>query len=184
MKLTRLEPGGYYHYFNRGNNKENIFKSEENYPYFLFLVSKYIIPIAEIYSYCLLPNHFHFIIRIKEEFELDKEIKITSRWTFQPFSNLFNAYSKAINKKYNRTGSLFQKHPKRIKIKDDTYLRNLIIYVNTNPDHHGIGNYQTYKYSSYSSIISKTETLISREKVIDLFDDLDNFKTILRMKKD
>ena len=184
MKLTPLESGGYYHFYNRGNNKEDIFKSEENMVYFLSLVTKYLIPVLEIHSYCLLPNHFHFVIRIKDENEVDEEITKSERGISQPFSNLFNAYTKAFNKMHNRTGSLFQKHPKRIKITKMDYLRNLIIYVNTNPYHHGIADFENYKFSSYLSLISNSPTQVSREDVIEMFDDVENFKAILRMKRD
>ena len=141
MKLEPLLPANYYHFYNRGNNKENIFREEENYHYFLALVKKYLLPIASIYSYCLLLNHFHFIIKIKEEKFLPKAIRTKKMTLHQPLSNLFNAYTKAFNKKYNRTGSLFQKHPKRILITDENYLRNLIVYINVNPSHHEIENF-------------------------------------------
>ena len=62
--LQKLTPGGYFHIYNRGNNKETIFKTHENYIYFLTLWKKYIEPIAETFCYNLLPNHFHFFIKI------------------------------------------------------------------------------------------------------------------------
>lgn len=178
MKLEPLEPSFYYHYYNRGNNKENLFIEAANYMHFLQLLKKYIVPIAEIYSYCLLPNHFHLVFKIKGVDELPTNIKI-----HQPFSNLFNAYSKAFNKKYHRTGSLFQKHPKRIKISNETYLKQLIIYVHTNPNHHAIGDYLTYKYSSYQAILSERNTSLNREEVLTLFDDKENFRSVHNSKK-
>lgn len=178
MKLAALETSCFYHYYNRGNNKENLFVEEANYMFFLKLLKKYIVPVAEIYSYCLLPNHFHLVLKIKEENELPKNIKL-----HQPFSNLFNAYSKSFNKKYNRTGSLFQKHPKRIKIISEVYLKNLILYVNTNPDHHSIGDFTTYKYSSYQSILSEGCTSLNREYVLAVFNDKENFRSVHLSKK-
>jgi len=64
-------------------------------------------------------NHFHLVIRLNTQ---EKEVT-------QAFSNLFNSYAKAFNKQINRTGSLFEKHFKRIKLKDETYLKQLIVYV-------------------------------------------------------
>ena len=182
MKYQPFEPSHFYHLYNRGNNKENIFKTCGNYEYFLLLVKKYLIPICDIYSYCLLPNHFHFIIKIKDSNKLPENIKTGASKIHQPFSNLFNAYTKAINKEQNRTGSLFQEHLKRIKINNEEYLRNLIVYVNTNPTHHSISNYEYYKYSSYKGLLSKKPTLLKRAEVISLFETAENFEFVHNLK--
>jgi REP element-mobilizing transposase RayT len=182
MKYTPFESGKYYHLYNRGNNNELIFINNDNYNYFLKLVKKYLHTILEVYSYCLLPNHFHFVVKIKETKYLPIKIQIGKQKLHQPFSNLFNAYSKAFNKKFNRKGSLFQEHLKRVEITNEEYLKNLIIYVNTNPDHHGISKFYTYKYSSYRAIIGKKPTLIKKNEVLSLFSNKDNFKYILKSK--
>lgn len=183
MKQESFNPSQFYHIFNRGNNKENIFISEANYSYFLKLIKKYLLPVCDIYAYCLLPNHFHFIIRIKDNDELPENIKNGERKLHQPFSNLFNEYTKAINKKHNRIGSLFQEHLKRIKIDNELYLQNLIVYVHTNPSHHSISNFENYLHSSYKSIISSKTTLLKRDEVLILFDDVENFKVVHSIKK-
>ena len=183
MKLQTLETGGYYHFYNRGNNKENLFKQEENYYYFLKLMSKHLTPVCDIYAYCLLPNHFHFVFKIKTSEELPENIKKGNTKLHQPFSNLFNAYTKAINKKYKRTGSLFQKHPKRIKINSEEYLKNLTLYVNTNSSHHSISDFESYQHSSYSILISDKPSILKRDNVILLFDGLENFKYLHRIKQ-
>lgn len=70
----------YYHIYNRGNNRENIFIQERNYEHFLKLYSKYIDPIAETFAYCLLRNHFHVSVRIKSEEEIidyNKTLKVS-----------------------------------------------------------------------------------------------------------
>ena len=96
---------------------------------------------------------------------------------------MLNAYTKAINKRYQRKGSLFQEHLKRIKITEENYLRNLIVYVNTNSSHHQIEDYRTYKHSSYGALISQRKTALKRDEVIDLFSDVTNFKNVLHSKK-
>ena len=107
-KPTALRFGGYYHIFNRGNNRETIFREQRNYFYFLKLYEKYIPLVADTFAYCLLPNHFHLLVRVKTG-----EEKVTSGLRVknpgQQFGNLFNAYTKAFNKVYQRTGSLFEK---------------------------------------------------------------------------
>ena len=71
-----MQPDTFYHFFNRANNREDLFTEEDNYRCFLELLKKYIPPIAEVYSYCLLPNHFHLVIRIKELEELPEQIRV------------------------------------------------------------------------------------------------------------
>ena len=111
-----MQPDRFYHYFNRANGNENLFREEKNYQYFLQLLRKYIPPVADVYSYCLLPNHFHLVLKTKDERELPEEIRTGKRLIRHPFSNLFNSYAKSFNKTYNRRGSLFQKHPKHLEI--------------------------------------------------------------------
>lgn len=179
-----MEQDAFYHFYNRGNNRENIFREEENYTYFLTLLKRYLLPVAEFYSYCLLPNHFHFILRIKDEKELPSDIQKGQKRVTQPFSNFFNAYSKAFNKRYDRRGSLFQEHPKRIRIENSDYLRNLILYVNTNPDHHGIGDYRSYPYSSYRALGTSGHTSLKRDEVHELFGGRENFIHCVALAKE
>ncbi len=165
MKLEILERDHLYHIYNRGINSGNIFLSDENKKYFLKLFSKYLIEKVEVYAYCLMDNHFHILIKIVYD---EKEVT-------QAFSNLFNAYAKAFNKQNNRTGSLFEKHFKRIKIQDENYLRNVIQYIHLNPKHHMDLDYKTYKFSSYQSMISNKETKLVRKDVLRYYSTADNF---------
>ena len=183
MKTIPFEPSKYYHFFNRGNNKENIFIEDENYYYFLRLVSKYLLPIIDLYSYCLLPNHFHLVFRIKEIQDLPIDYQINKKELYRAFSNLFNAYTKAFNKRYQRSGNLFKKHPVKNLIDTEQYLRNVILYVNTNPDHHNIENSLDYKFSSYNKLISSDSLLLNQEIITYLFDDIENFKFAIHSKK-
>jgi putative transposase len=171
-----FEPGCFFHVYNRGNNKENIFIEEKNYSFFLELVSRHLLPISEIYCYCLMKNHFHFLLRIKDYEALpDDLVKVKNR-IHQPFSNLFNAYTKAINKAYNRTGSLFQEHFHKIRVNDVAFLQHLIAYIHLNPVKHGFTeDFGQYKHSSYQSILSAKPTKLKRNEVISLFDDAQNF---------
>jgi REP element-mobilizing transposase RayT len=144
--MEKIEESQYYHIYNRGNNSEDIFFEQDNYLYFLKLLKKHIEPNCSVFCYCLLPNHFHLLLRINDE------LKNPS----QQFSNLFNAYTKAINLKYNRTGSVFQKPFRRIKISKEEYLKSLVLYIHLNPEHHDISDdFSNYQFSSYKSIKSK-----------------------------
>lgn len=185
----KFENNQHYHLYNRGNNKEDIFLEKENYLFFLRLLKKYTSSFIEVYSYCLLKNHFHLVIKIKSKeeissYKLEKFIDFDNgKYINQAFSNMFNAYSKAFNKRYNRSGSLFQKNFKKILITDLEYLQSLILYVNTNPSHHSIGDYKNYYFSSYNAIINGGITSIKKEEVIKLFDNTDNFKYLCQNKK-
>ena len=68
--MQPLEPDAFFHVFNRANGSELLFSSQENYQYFLKRYKHFIPSIAETYCYCLMPNHFHFLIKIKSEEEL------------------------------------------------------------------------------------------------------------------
>ena len=174
MKKETFEEGQYYHVYNRGNNNENIYIEEKNYNYFLEKVKKYILPIADIYAYCLLKNHFHIVLRIKDKDKLPEKFK---EKIHLPFSNLFNSYSKSINKAYNRTGSLFQEHLQRNRIENEEYLKQLTVYVHLNPVKHKFSNdFDSYLHSSYRSYLSDKLSNIDREFVLELFDGLENFK--------
>lgn len=177
-----MQPDRFYHYFNRANNRENLFIEEDNYRFFLQLIKKHILPVADVYSYCLLPNHFHLVIKTKEATELPEDIQNGTRKLSQPFSNLFNAYAKAFNKIYNRRGSLFQKHPKHIEIDNTAYLQEVILYVNNNAAHHNISVPQLYPHSSYHSLLSNSKTLLSRNHVIELFGSISDLKECLEDK--
>lgn len=69
----------YYHIYNRGNNRENIFIQERNYEYFMRLYEKHISPIADTFAYCLLRNHFHVSLKTKSEEELVKTLKVSKQ---------------------------------------------------------------------------------------------------------
>lgn len=65
-------PSGFYHIFSRANGNEKLFHSPENYRFFLEKYWQYIVPVADSFAYCLLPNHFHFLIQIRSAEELAK----------------------------------------------------------------------------------------------------------------
>ena len=136
-KQAQLTPNGMYHIYNRANGSERLFVSDENYLFFLRQYLKYIVPIIETWCYCLMPNHFHFLLKIRSEEEIEKIIEdwrykssITlqgfetleglakqeaiSKFLTQQFSHLFNAYAQSFNKEHSRRGSLFM-HPDKRK---------------------------------------------------------------------
>ena len=168
MKLETIEKTHYYHIYNRGIDGTVIFKNDENKSYFLKLFGKYISPCADVFAFCLMDNHFHFLLKINSE----------NDETTKAFSNFFNAYAKAFNKYSGRTGSLFEKHFKRKKIVKEAYFKNTLIYIHKNPCEIN-RDYQTYLFSSYAHYLNRTQPLdfqISKEFPLSLFDTIENMK--------
>lgn len=187
-KRLPLEPDKYYHIYNHGNANDDLFLEEKNYTYFLTRFYQYTNSVSETFAYCLLPNHFHFLIKIKSEKELEKvylkkypkqnlqSLEYLTANTSRQFSNFFNAYAKAFNKIYNRRGALFIDAFGRKEVKDKNYLIKLVHYIHYNPVHHGFVNkIEDWIFSSYNLIISGTDPNIRRKDVINWFEDLDNF---------
>ena len=176
IREEEIESGKYYHIFNRGINSKNVFLNQNNYSFFLLKVEKYILPYFDIISYCLMPNHFHFILRAKIKIDIQKiefkEIGLHSEDVIfsKSIAKLISSYTQSFNKVYQRSGALFESPFKRINIDSEEYLRNLILYIHQNPD-----NFEQYKFSSYKSIISQAETKIERQIVLDVFGGKDNF---------
>ncbi len=142
--MQPLEPDCFFHVFNRANGNELLFSSTDNYHYFLKRYSYFISPIADTYCYCLMPNHFHFLIQIKGEEELGKlcqgskpltelNAKEVLNFLSRQFSHLLNGYTQAFNKQEKRKGSLFMRPFKRKKITDEKYLHKVVHYIHYNP---------------------------------------------------
>lgn len=176
-KPIPLEKGNYYHIYNRGNNGIDVFFDSESYYHFLRLFDKYISPIAETYAWCLLKNHFHILVYIKLDNEIDYSTleysTVEKPKVLDPskqFGHLFNAYTQAINKKFNRTGVLFEKPFERKQITSEKYLQNVIYYIHNNPVQHGfVQQMSLYPWSSFESIISDKPTKLKRNEVLELY---------------
>jgi len=177
----KIEAGAFYHIFNRGNNGENIFYTKENYSFFLRRYEHFMADYVDTFAFCLLPNHFHLLIRMKpiinvSHLQNEKHLECPVSKQFQ---GLFTSYAKAINKQETRTGSLFQHPFKRIKVDTEIYLRQLVVYIHNNPVKHGFANFpEQWAFSSYNSILTDKSGILEREQVIKWFDDLTNFKAV------
>lgn len=179
-----LQFGKVYHIFNRGINKDVIYKTRSNYQHFLNLYQEYIDPVADTYAYALLKNHFHFLVRIKELDEIFE--KLSGAWEpvrlrglnpSRQFSHLFNSYAKAYNKQEKRTGALFERPFKRKMVDNEFYFKNLVVYIHQNPVSHRIcDDVNNYPWSSYGSKIKVCPTFLSKEIVLGWFDSVGNFK--------
>lgn len=84
-----------------------------------------------------------------------------------------------MNKKYNRSGNLFQRTFKRKKVLDELQLKTLIIYIHLNPKSSSLSkSYKDYPFSSYRSFLNSNYTNMERKEVLELFDGIENFKFV------
>ena len=171
----------YYHIFNRGNNYNTVFFKPENYYYFLKKYYMYLSNYIDTYAYCLINNHFHFLIRTKEKIiyknrEIVDQTEI-GRIIGQQFRYFFIAYSMHINIQEHRSGSLFLKNFKRVMINDEYYLKYIIFYIHYNPVKHNIvNNISSYRYSSYNSLLYKINPEIKAAEVLNgIFNSINEF---------
>jgi putative transposase len=179
-----MEPGKYYHVYTHANGAENLFRSNDNYIYFLKRYAHFINAIADTFAYCLMPNHLHFLIAVKTEPELEKvwkekhpdyrdEIRPLTHYedlVIGQFSHLLNGYTQAYNKLYKRRGSLFVRSFKREEITDDAYLTSVIVYIHSNPVNHGfVKKCDDWLWSSYNSILSEKPTSLKRNEILAWF---------------
>jgi REP element-mobilizing transposase RayT len=193
--MEGLRSGQYYHIYNHANGDDNLLKEAKNYSYFLAKYQQHINPIAETIAWCLMPNHFHLLIRIKEEVVLkqdfpkfetlenpnieEKELKLSYLLSKQ-FSNFFSSYSQSFNKVYQRRGSLFLKNFKRKLIDSEAYLFQLIIYIHLNPVKHGFTlDLSAWEWSSYQTFCQKQSILIK-----ELFRKENNYHSLHLEKLD
>lgn len=171
-----MEPESFYHIYTHANGEENLFREERNYYFFLKKYAQYIETIADTFAYCLMPNHVHFLIRIKKVEEIEKSFghfdnyqKLEMRISRQ-FANLFSSYTQSYNKVYDRMGSLFIPNFKRKLVRSDAYLTSVIHYIHSNPVHHGFTkNVYEWPYSSIHSLLVSKSTLLKREEVLSWF---------------
>jgi REP element-mobilizing transposase RayT len=194
-----LKAGRMYHIWTHANGDENLFRTDENYRYFLEKYTYHLLPIVETFAYCLMPNHLHLMIRVREkegilEYLRDKKQNLNlqgfgnlggfSNCISQQFSNLFNAYTKAYNKKYDRKGSLFMPNFERKHVDSNQYFTRLITYIHNNPVHHGFVNSpDDWTYSSWHAYLLDKSTRINKAEGLSWFGSKDIFIEIHQQLK-
>jgi putative transposase len=197
MTLARENaPGEYYHIFNRGAHKTNLFKDEKDWLRFLFLIlhsqspisvvniSRFVIPSAlvggfkvpdhyvadivekrfvEIVSFCLMPNHFHLILKESIEGGISEYMQ-----------RIAVGYTMYFNTKYKATGHVFQGRYKSVHIKDNNQLTYLSAYIHRNPRELSKwkGREESYPYSSFQDLALKNRwgDLLAEDIITSQFD--------------
>ena len=201
MRKTKFANNEYYHIYNRGVDKREIFCEEKDYLRFLKSIREFndntgyfqrdyekrtkltgqksdfrylksdFEQLVEIICYCLNPNHYHFILKQLAE----NGITLFMR-------KLGTGYTNYFNKKYNRSGSLFQGKFKSVHIDSNEYLLWLSGYVNGNIEIHGIDKAKKHKWCSYSDYLGKRKgTLCKKEIVLSQFKNLEEYENFVEM---
>lgn len=173
-----LEPGKVYHLYNRGNNREDLFRDETDYRSFLALYFRHVHAVVDTFAYCLMRNHFHLLARIRDAARFPEDVDSFGQIdATQSFSNLFNAYAKMFNGRYQRTGRLFEERFKRIQVDSDNYFNQLVVYIHRNPQRHGfVVDFRTWEWSSYRALCLDRPTRVERDEVMRWFAGASNFE--------
>jgi len=157
QRRLQFERGEYYHVYNRGCNKENIFRDKQNYVYLTHLFEEGLrIHHATLAAYCLMPNHYHLLLRQDSESPLSDLIQ-----------DVFNRYVKAFNAWCGRTGTLFEERFRAIHIDDENYLMHLCRYIHLNPVRAGLVDViEGWEFSDYLEWIGARQTRFADPLII------------------
>ena len=165
------EENGFYHVYNRGCNKELIFTEISDYKNLINRIkesefNKYL----NIISFCLMPNHYHFLVQQKTE-------KPVSDW----ISFIFNGYVQYFNHKYTRSGTLFEGRVKARSITDEKYLIRSSLYIHDNPVKAGlVSKPEDWEFSNYREWIGmRNSKLYDYNFIKENFDSKKNYVELM-----
>lgn len=179
IRLTNLEPNRIYHIFNRGINGCETYRTKENYFFFLRKTQLFLSPYFEIYAYCLMKNHFHFLLMPKplihadDAFKFEEGLHSKQGFHSNQLGKLISSYTQAFNKVFKRHGPLFESPFKRIEVKTEAHLFRALIYIHNNSRVIGI-HPSKYAYCSYSEIIDEQQKIANKSS-LKWFGGKDNF---------
>jgi len=159
----------FYHIYNRGNNKERIFFEEKNYTFFLERFAYFVSEgNALLHVFCLMPNHFHFLLQILDSRKFQKS-----------FARFLISYVKSVNAVYGRGGHLFEGRFKAKLIENDEYLLHLSRYIHLNPVFATlVKRAEDWKFSSYRDYIHEkpTRNMVHTEYILSKFSDANEYR--------
>ena len=182
--LDKFYPSSRYHIFNHAVGNENLFRTDANCAFFLDRFHLYLSPVCKVFAYCLMPNHFHFLVEIRDEDTILKLVKAQKtegfdyhRFIMQRLSNFLNCYSKSYNNRFVRRGALFIDYTKRIEIKDHLSILIVAKYIHLNPIKHGFcERLNQWAFSSYlPTLYRKLPSIIDQEFMEKYFEDREKF---------
>ena len=186
-----FEEGKIYHIYNKTSNNLVLFKDDSDYLLYLNKFKFYFSGLFDTYAYCLIPNHFHFLLKVKPLYEITQYAEsldsISSRkllegnishskFLISIFKNFFSSVSLSYKSKYNHSGQVFMKRFKRIAIESDSKLVYTFCYIHHNPIHHYLSlNYSKWNWSSYKAYISSESTTIKKVEFLEWLGGISTF---------
>ena len=172
--IKRYAKNTLYHLYNRGINKREIFQTREDFKTFIFFLKKYLSPAPKdqprrkqkildkeisLLSFCLMPNHFHLLVKQKTKKGISKLMK-----------DVGTNYAMYFNKKYERSGPLFESRYKGVVVETDEQLLHLSRYIHLNPELAKLTSYDRYPYSSVPYFTKGQQSLwIHPKQILDYF---------------
>ncbi len=182
-----------YHIYNRGNNNGLIFFNQDNYKYFLHKVKEEICPVTEILAYCLMPNHFHFLVQATEascgSYQPRSGKTILMQALVKKIALVLSSYTRAINKQENRYGGLFSPKTKAkslnlLQNKND-YLSACFFYIHQNPYIAGlVDKIEHWEFSSFNEYLNNKDYLCNIELGRELLNLNEDFYQVSYMQVD
>ena len=171
MPYRKIEfrAGNYYHLYNRGNDRQKIFRERENYLFFLRRARKYFTDRVEVIAYCLMPNHYHFLVHL-----LTDDLSASMH-------RLALSYSKAFNTRFDRAGSLFAGPFGARLVLNTEYLVHLSSYIHLNPVAAGlVAQAEHWEFSSYREYVGlRHGTLPAPDIVLSSFTSQVDYKSFV-----
>lgn len=193
-------PDAFYHIYNRSSHSNNIFHDVEDYNFFINRYKKYFSNFFDTYAYCLLPNHYHFLIKVKKEKDFRPKlqfVKITNTINLylkgeismnelveDQFRRFHSSYALTLNNKHNTRGQVFMNRHKRILEESEAKVEYILCYIHHNPIHHNFcTNYTEWRFNSYLDYINRDSHIVNLKSGLQFLGGYDRFISIHELFK-
>jgi len=178
-----------YHIYNQSNGGEKLFREDENYRYFIRKIKYFILPVCDIYAFCLMPYHFHLLVKVKTSKDLrtlwfnhssqNYPTSVVKRKISKSFANLFSCYALSYNKAYLRCGSLFRPNMKKQIITSAVKFKTIVHFIHSNPTiHKECSSLEAWKFSSYQYYLNSRKTWVRKDIVLQKFKGIKQFRQV------